>query len=208
MKKDNNSKTAAIGNLRQTAILAMIAACLCGGQIAYAEPLEVTDHPAPAIGGAVSHGIAQRLAPAIGTVDETDTPQQAGIAETVYTVPDGYYEPLESATDSADAITPDQPTQAAYNPMYGENGPTRQMPGYHDGRKETYYSSNVLHHYRTDEWTVDADGFYRTDEGYYVVGVTYGDYELGDTFEGGKGTCYVADFGWTDEPITDYYTNW
>lgn len=97
---------------------------------------------------------------------------------------------------------------ADYSAAYNSDGPSRTMPGWHDGRKETYYSSNVLYHYRTGEWTVDDEGFYRTDEGYYVVGVSMGDYALGDTFEGGKGTCYVADFGWTDEPITDYYTNW
>jgi len=95
----------------------------------------------------------------------------------------------------------------AYDPAYGENGPTRDMPGWHDKRKETYYSSNVLPHYRMGEWSVDDEGFYRTEEGYYVVGVGVGEYEVGDTFEGGKGTCVVMDFGYT-QGVTDYYTNW
>lgn len=76
---------------------------------------------------------------------------------------------------------------------------------YHDGRTETYYSSNVLHHYRTDEWTVDSEGFYRTDEGYYVVAAS--DMEQGTVFEGSKGECIVLDSGCA-EGVTDYYVAW
>lgn len=76
---------------------------------------------------------------------------------------------------------------------------------YHDGRTETYYSSNVLYHYRTNEWTVDDEGFYRTDEGYYVVAAS--DMEQGTTFEGSKGTCIVLDSG-CSEGVTDYYVQW
>ena len=95
---------------------------------------------------------------------------------------------------------------------YGENGPTRYMPGYYDGHKETYYSSNVLYHSRTPEWTVDDEGFYRTDEGYYVVGVGYDEFTTtrpeGTLIETGKGTAIVCDTGYTNEPIVDFYTNW
>lgn len=76
---------------------------------------------------------------------------------------------------------------------------------YHDGRTETYYSSNVLYHYRTNEWTVDDEGFYRTDEDYYVVAAS--DMEQGTTFEGSKGTCIVLDSG-CSEGVTDYYVQW
>lgn len=75
----------------------------------------------------------------------------------------------------------------------------------YDGRVETYYSSNVLHHYRTDEWTVDSEGFYRTDEGYYVVAAS--DMEQGTIFEGSKGECIVLDSGCA-EGVTDYYVAW
>ena len=68
---------------------------------------------------------------------------------------------------------------------YGENGPTRYMPGEHNGRKETYYSSNVLYHNRTGEWTADEEGFYRDDNGYYIVGVGLGEYEIGDVIDTG-----------------------
>lgn len=103
-------------------------------------------------------------------------------------------------------------------PYYGEPAPysaSYELPSYgltkeggvnyHDGRTETYYSSNVLYHYRTDEWTVDEEGFYRTDEGYYVVAAS--DMEQGTTFEGSKGTCIVLDCGCA-EGVTDYYVAW
>ena len=75
---------------------------------------------------------------------------------------------------------------------------------YYNGRTETYYSSNALYHQDTDQWTVDDEGFYRTDEGYYVVAAS--DMPQGTTFEGSKGTCIVLDSG-CEEGITDYYTN-
>lgn len=76
---------------------------------------------------------------------------------------------------------------------------------YHDGRRETYYSSNVLYHYRTGEWTADAEGFYRDANGYYVVAAS--DMPQGTTFEGSKGTCIVLDSGCA-AGTTDYYVNW
>lgn len=73
------------------------------------------------------------------------------------------------------------------------------------GRTETYYSSNVLRHYRIDEWTVDEDGFYRTDEGYYVVAAS--DYEQGAIIQTSMGAAQVLDCG-CDAGITDFYVNW
>lgn len=73
------------------------------------------------------------------------------------------------------------------------------------GRVETYYSSNVAYHYRTPEWTVDEQGFYRTSEGYYVVAAS--DYEQGELIETSMGTAQVLDSG-CDVGITDFYTAW
>ena len=73
------------------------------------------------------------------------------------------------------------------------------------GRVETYYSSNVAYHYRTPEWTVDEQGFYRTQEGYYVVAAS--DYEQGELIETSMGTAQVLDSG-CDVGITDFYTVW
>ena len=95
-----------------------------------------------------------------------------------------------------------------YAPSYDQptGGLTAQSGvNYHDGRRETYYSSLVLYHYRTSEWTVDNEGFYRDSEGRYVVAAS--DMPQGSTFEGSKGTCIVLDSG-CDAGTTDYYVNW
>lgn len=76
---------------------------------------------------------------------------------------------------------------------------------YHEGRTETFYSSNVLYHYRTSEWTLDEEGFYRDSEGRYVVAAS--DMEQGTVFQGSKGECIVLDCGCAPG-ITDYYVNW
>lgn len=75
----------------------------------------------------------------------------------------------------------------------------------YDGRRETAYSSNVLYHYRTSEWTADEQGFYHDSEGRYVVAVS--DMEQGTVFQGSMGECIVLDSG-CDAGVTDYYTNW
>ena len=72
-------------------------------------------------------------------------------------------------------------------------------------RLETYYSSNVLYHYMTPEWWLDDEGFYRTDEGYYVIAAS--DYEYGSVIEGSKGLCQVLDCG-CDYGVSDYYVCW
>ena len=75
----------------------------------------------------------------------------------------------------------------------------------YDGRRETAYSSNVLYHYRTSEWTADEQGFYHDSEGRYVVAAS--DMEQGTVFQGSMGECIVLDSG-CDAGVTDYYTNW
>ncbi len=76
---------------------------------------------------------------------------------------------------------------------------------YHEGRLETYYSSQILYHQDTADWTLDDEGFYRTDEGQYVVAAS--DMEQGTVFEGSKGECVVMDTGCPDG-VTDYYVGW
>lgn len=75
---------------------------------------------------------------------------------------------------------------------------------YFDGRRETYYSSNVLYHYLTPTWTLDEEGFYR-DGDYYVVAAS--DMPSGTTFSCSKGTCIVLDTG-CPAGTTDYYVAW
>lgn len=110
--------------------------------------------------------------------------------------------------DSAEATTDAYSWQVEVEQNYEtpSSGLTQESGvNYHDGRTETYYSSNVLYHYQTSEWTVDDEGFYRTDDGYYVVAAS--DMPQGTTFEGSKGTCIVLDSG-CDTGVTDYYVAW
>lgn len=75
----------------------------------------------------------------------------------------------------------------------------------YNGRRETYYSSRVLYHHRTSEWSIDSEGFYRTAEGYYVVAAS--DMAQGTVFQGSKGMCQVLDSGCAAN-VTDYYVSW
>lgn len=149
---------------------------------------EVNDLPAPA------------TAPADEFVryEQLDAITQAREAEEEWYEPQyqesdvtGYYAPSND-TFSADYVVSD-----GLNTFTGVN--------YHDGRTETYYSSNVLYHYRTPEWTLDDEGFWRDADGYYVVAAS--DKVQGETFTGSKGECKVYDTG-CNEGVTDYYVNW
>lgn len=83
------------------------------------------------------------------------------------------------------------------NPVSGVN--------YYDGWRETYYSSNVLYHYRTPEWYVDENGVYRDSDGYIVVAsssdaqgaIVNTSLGLGKVYDTG---CAVG--------THDIYTNW
>ena len=120
-------------------------------------------------------------------------------------------EARDAAVEVVDDTYYDEP--AYYYDSYYEPAWTAPSDGlnafngvnYHDGRTETYYSSNVLYHYRTPEWTLDEEGFYRDSDGYYVVAAS--DMEQGATFTGSKGECKVYDCGCADG-VTDYYVGW
>lgn len=127
-------------------------------------------------------------------------------------------EALEAAAAEAETAEAAQAAQASYyNAGYGSSntsaasyangsGLTRSAGvNNYNGRRETYYSSNVLYHYRTGEWTQDSEGFWRDSDGYYVVAA--GDMAQGSTFTGSKGDCKVYDSGCA-AGTTDYYTGW
>lgn len=120
---------------------------------------------------------------------------------------------LEIAHDKAVAVAAESEPEPIWDGVYTYEAPTYQNGSgltreggvnYHDGRLETWYSSNVLYHYRTGEWTVDAEGFYRDDQGRYIVAAS--DMPQGTVFQGSKGDCIVADSGCA-AGTTDYYTN-
>ena len=86
------------------------------------------------------------------------------------------------------------------------SGLTKQSGvNYYDGRRETYYSSNVLWHYNTPNWVLGSDGVYRTQDGYVVVAAS--DLPLGSYVETSFGMAQVLDTG-CSPGTTDIYTAW
>lgn len=147
------------------------------------EFVEVNDLPAPATAPADEFVRYEQLA----AIAEARIAQESEYAGEWYWEPT-YWEPSYCEP---------------YYPSEGLN--TWSGVNYHDGRTETYYSSNVLYHYRTPEWTLDDEGFWRDSDGYYVVAAS--DMEHGETFTGSKGECKVYDCG-CNEGVTDYYVAW
>jgi len=74
----------------------------------------------------------------------------------------------------------------------------------YNGVTETYYSSQVLYHWQTPEWWTDDEGFWRTEEGYYVVANDVHGY--GEVIETSKGLAQVLDGGCGD--YVDFYVAW
>lgn len=148
------------------------------------------------------------------TMGEVDA-KSTELDELRSTLEDAKREALEAAAAEAEAA---EAVQASYynagsgssytSAVYYANGSglTRSSGvNNYNGRRETYYSSNVLYHHRTGEWTQDSEGFWRDSDGYYVVAA--GDKAQGSTFTGSKGECKVYDSGCA-AGTTDYYTGW
>ena len=93
----------------------------------------------------------------------------------------------------------------SYAPSYSGDGFQQEGVRDYNGRTETWYSSSTLYHYRTSEWEVDDEGYYRDSDGYYVVAAS--DVPEGSVIEGTKGECKVYDSG-CDDGVTDYYVAW
>lgn len=93
------------------------------------------------------------------------------------------------------------------SPVYSNGSGLTRYSGVnqHNGRTETYYSSNVLYHYQTTEWTCGTDGVYRDADGYVVVAAS--DISMGSTVDTSFGAGKVYDTGCANG-VTDIYTNW
>lgn len=71
----------------------------------------------------------------------------------------------------------------------------------------TYYSSNVLYHYRTPEWTLGSDGIYRDAAGRVVVASDA--YPEGTVVQSELfGECIVLDCGVGRTDTLDVYVGW
>ena len=99
-----------------------------------------------------------------------------------------------------------QQQQAAQQQSYSGNSSSFKSQGviYQNGIRYTYYSSNVLYHYRTPEWTAGNDGIYRDSAGYIVVASS--DHSQGSVVSTPFGAGKVYDSGCASGTI-DIYTN-
>lgn len=120
-------------------------------------------------------------------------------------------EPEEVVEEEApvEEVYYEEPVQEPSNePSYNfYTGPLNPTSGvyYYNGRKETYYSSRVLYHYRTPEWTAGYDGVYRDSEGYVVVAAS--DLSQGSLVDTSFGMGKVYDSGCA-AGTTDIYVIW
>ena len=99
-----------------------------------------------------------------------------------------------------------QQQQAAQQQSYSGDSSSFKSQGviYQNGIRYTYYSSNVLYHYRTPEWNAGSDGIYRDSAGYIVVASS--DHSQGSVVSTPFGAGKVYDSGCASNTI-DIYTN-
>ena len=112
---------------------------------------------------------------------------------------------MQVQTQAQTVVANQQPESQNY--YVDSNGKLTASGGvnYYNGRKETWYSSNVLYHYRTPEWTCGADGVYRDADGYVVVAAS--DLPQNSIIDTSYGPGKVLDSGCASG-TTDIYTNW
>lgn len=116
---------------------------------------------------------------------------------------------VENARAEAEAIAAQEAASYSYSDNSGgsySGGNSFESQGvvYSGGTRYTYYSSNVLYHYRTGEWNAGNDGFYRDDNGYLVVASS--DHSQGSVVNTPWGPGKVYDSGCASGTI-DMYTN-
>ena len=99
-----------------------------------------------------------------------------------------------------------QQQQTAQQQSYSGDSGNFKSQGviYQNGIRYTYYSSNVLYHYRTPEWNAGSDGIYRDSAGYIVVASS--DYSQGSVVSTPFGAGKVYDSGCASGTI-DIYVN-
>lgn len=139
---------------------------------------------------------------------EIDTSEVESGGETPFDTETVTYTPVEQSAP----YTASEPFGgiyvAEYDPAYNNNGPTHEMPGWYDGYLETYY--NASSHYLAPTWTVDDEGFYRDENGRYVIGVEVGhadEMPYGTVVMTGKGEGVVYDYG-SGAEVHDFATAW
>lgn len=167
-------------------------------------------------------GIAASATPVTYTVD---IPENQSVYDREFDIESSKFDykafeqPVEEVVESAPAPEPEpvieeyvEPVAETYSePAYAQPqayvGNSFMADGvWHDGNyRYTWYSSNDLYHYRTNEWIAGTDGIYRDSEGYVVVASS--DYAQGTVISGTPfGDVKVYDSGCASGTL-DVYTN-
>lgn len=134
-------------------------------------------------------------------VEEEEEPEEGEESDEDYI----YQEPVEEYYD--DSTYYEEATYEPEESYSNGSGLTKQSGvNQYNGRRETYYSSNVLRHYRIDEWHTDENGVWRDSDGYVVVAAD--DIPEGGLVDTSFGEGKVYDCGVGYDGGTDIYTNW
>lgn len=116
-------------------------------------------------------------------------------------------EPVEEEIEPAPVEQPsiEEVYETPQRPSYSGSSFKRDGVWYYGGFKYTWYSSNVLRHYRTSEWMPDDQGVYRDSDGYAVVASE--DYPFGSVISDTPfGAAKVYDCG-CPSGVIDVYVN-
>lgn len=96
---------------------------------------------------------------------------------------------------------------AAYRQDCAADGVLTMQSGVnqYNGKTETYYSSNVLRHYRIGEWECGDDGVWRDSDGYVIIASS--EMPQGTVHETSLGVAKVYDSGCAPG-VVDVYVAW
>lgn len=180
------------------------------GQDAYAEASEVSVSSEKTVSDVLDPTIVSGIGDKVCTVANQaieEIEQKQAEAEEQARLEAEEQARLEAEEQARQAAAAKKAQQQSYSYSQGSSGQLTKSGGvnYYNGRKETWYSSNVLHHYRTSEWTLGSDGIYRDSDGYVVVAAS--DLAHGSTVATSHGEGKVYDSGCA-AGTTDIYTAW
>lgn len=141
-------------------------------------------------------------------IAELDRLEQACLRGSSFAKIEEYENSINGLIDTIAARVPVSSGISGGNTPYYSNGQWLTKSGgvfYGPSGKETYYSSRVLHHYRTHEWTIGEDGVYRDADGYVVVALPSGAMGTIINTSHGPGKCYDTNAGGDS---VDLYVAW
>lgn len=119
--------------------------------------------------------------------------------------PEETVEPVDEVAEPAPEPAVEEVVESPVTHSCGSGNFRSDGVWYYGGYRFTWYSSRVLYHYMTDQWTPDEQGIYRDSDGYAVVASD--DFPYGTVIEDTPfGAAKVYDRGCASGTI-DVYVN-